>query len=233
MLILFDIDGTILLTKSAGVNAMRDAGRELFGEQFTIDGVEFSGRLDTLIWNDLTRINNVTNNAAEHDRFRAAYGRKLTERLTTTPTATLLPGVRQLVHELVDVDHATLGLLTGNYPETGRLKIQQAGLDPDLFRVAAWGIDGQSRRDLPPVAMSRLKQLTGRSVRGEEVVIIGDTPHDIDCAQAHGCRSIGVATGVFSVGDLEKAGADLAVATLDDTAELLRWLLETPAAVSK
>lgn len=233
MLILFDIDGTILLTKSAGVNAMRDAGRELFGEKFTIDGIEFSGRLDTLIWNDLTRINDIANSAAEHDRFRAIYGRKLNERLTTTPTAMLLPGVRQLVHELVDVDHATLGLLTGNYPETGRLKIQHAGLDPDLFRVAAWGIDGPTRRDLPPVAMARLKQLTGRSLRGDQVVIIGDTPHDIDCAQAHGCRSIGVATGIFSVGDLEKAGADLAVTTLEDTAELLRWMLETPTTISK
>ena len=233
MLILFDIDGTILLTKSAGVHAMRDAGRELFGEHFTIDGCEFSGRLDSLIWNDLTRINNVENSQAEHDRFRTTYGRHLTHRLTTNPTAMLLPGVKDLVHELVDVDHATVGLLTGNYPETGRLKIQQAGLDPDLFRVAAWGIDGQSRRSLPPVAMKRHEQLTGRVLRGEKVIIIGDTPHDIDCAKANGCRSIGVATGAFTLDDLQTSGADLAVETLADTQAMMRWMLQSNAPVSK
>ncbi len=233
MLILFDIDGTILLTKSAGVNAMQDAGRELFGEHFTIDGCEFSGRLDSLIWNDLTRINNVENSPEQHERFRATYGRHLTHRLTTNPTAMLLPGVKDLVHELVDVDHATIGLLTGNYPETGRLKIQQAGLDPDLFRVAAWGIDGQSRRSLPPVAMKRHEQLTGRNLRGDEVIIIGDTPHDIDCAKANGCRSIGVATGAFSLHNLQSSGADLAVETLSNTEALVRWMLEPTAAAGK
>jgi phosphoglycolate phosphatase-like HAD superfamily hydrolase len=232
MLILFDIDGTILITKSAGIHAMRDAGRELFGKHFTIDGVEFSGRLDSLIWKDLTRINNVDNSQVEHDRFRTAYGRHLTRRLTTNPTAMLLPGVKDLVHELVDVDHATVGLLTGNYPETGRLKIQQAGLDPDLFRVAAWGIDGQTRRCLPPVAMKRHEHLTGQVLRGDEVIIIGDTPHDIDCAKANDCRSIGVATGAFSLDELQQSGADLAVETLADTQAVLRWMFETPAAVS-
>ena len=233
MLILFDIDGTLLLTQGAGVQAMLDSGRELWGERFTIDGVEFSGRLDTLIWSDLTRINGLVNDDANHDRFRAAYGRHLAQRLQDNPTARLLPGVRDLVHEIIDVDHATLGLLTGNYPETGRLKIQSAGLDPDLFKVAAWGCDGKVRRDLTPLAMKRHHQLTGRQVRGEEVVVIGDTPHDVDCAKAHGCRSIGVATGMFSVADLDAAGADLAVETLADTAGVLRWMFESPVTVSE
>lgn len=226
MLILFDIDGTILLTQGAGVKAMADAGRELFGEHFTIDGVEFSGRLDTLIWNDLTRINNVLNSQEQHDRFRATYGRKLTERLQHNPTAKLLPGVRELVHAVLEIDHAMPGLLTGNYPETGRLKIRSAGLDPDVFKVNAWGCDAKLRRDLPPIAIEQHVRLTGRRLRGEEVVIIGDTPHDIDCAKAHGCRSIGVATGAFSVGHLRDAGADLAVENLAETQDLLRWMLQ-------
>jgi len=226
MLILFDIDGTILLTQGAGVKAMLDAGHELFGEQFTTDGVEFSGRLDTLIWADLTRINSVPNTDESHDLFRATYGRKLAERLQRNPTAKLLPGVRDIVHQIAEFDDATLGLLTGNYPETGRLKIKHAGLDPDLFKVNAWGCDGQARRDLPPVAMRQHREATGRNLRGEDVVIIGDTPHDIDCARAHGCRSIGVATGVFGVADLREAGADLAVENLAETRSLLRWMFQ-------
>jgi phosphoglycolate phosphatase-like HAD superfamily hydrolase len=224
MLILFDIDGTILLTQGAGVKAMADAGRELYGAHFTVDGVEFSGRLDTLIWHDLTRINNVSSSDAHHDRFRETYGRKLAERLQANPTAKLLPGVKELVHEIAALDHATLGLLTGNYPETGRFKIRSAGLDPEVFKVNAWGCDGRSRRDLPPLAMERHMKITGRRVGAEDVVIIGDTPHDIDCAHAHGCRALGVATGAFSVADLRSAGADLAVDNLSETPALLRWM---------
>ena len=72
MLILFDIDGTLLLTQRAGVNAMHDAGRELFGESFTIDGIEFAGRLDSLIWQDLVRNNSLKDGQAEHDLKTAA-----------------------------------------------------------------------------------------------------------------------------------------------------------------
>jgi len=233
MLVLFDIDGTILLTQGAGVSAMLDAGRDLYGQHFTTEGVEFSGRLDTLIWRDLTRINSVPNTDAEHDRFRAAYGSRLAQRLQSSPTAKLLPGVKPLVEQLIDIDHAAIGLLTGNYPETGRLKIRSAGLDPEVFKVNAWGCEGKTRRDLPPIAMRRHRDLIGRDIAAEDVVIIGDTPHDIDCAKAHGCRSIGVATGAFSVDDLNQSGADLAVASLADTEAVLRWMLQPAMPVSK
>lgn len=233
MLVLFDIDGTLLLTQRAGISAMRDAGRELFGEHFTIDGVEFAGRLDPLIWQDLVRINNLKDGQHEHDRFRATYGRHLEKRLSTSNTALLLPGVMELVSRLDDAEGVALGLLTGNYPETGRLKIKSAGLDPHVFTVAAWGIDGATRRDLPPVAMERHASRTGKRIESHMVVIVGDTPHDVDCARTHGCRSIGVATGVFGVGQLQSTGADLAVADLGQVDEVLAWMLQNESAILK
>jgi phosphoglycolate phosphatase-like HAD superfamily hydrolase len=233
MLILFDIDGTLLLTQRAGIGAMHDAGRELFGESFTIDGVEFAGRLDPLIWQDLVRLNSLIDGPAEHDRFRATYGKHLEKRLGTSNTALLLPGVKELVSRLGEIEHVTLGLLTGNYPETGRLKIRCAGIDPDVFVIAAWGIDGATRRDLPPVAMDRLASHAGRRFEGRNVVIIGDTPHDVDCAKAHGCRSIGVATGVFSVPQLQASGADIAVPDLGQVDEIVAWLLQDDSVVLK
>lgn len=225
MLILFDIDGTLLLTEGAGIAAMVDAGRELFGDHFTRDGVEFSGRLDSLIWADLAKRNRIDDHNGHHQSFRAAYGKHLSRRLQNAPTAVLLPGVKQLVDELADRDDLTIGLLTGNYPETGRLKIESAGLDPDVFTIAAWGCDGATRRDLPVVAMRRLHEHSGRTITGEHTVIIGDTPHDIDCAKHHGCRSIGVATGAFTVDVLQQCGADLAVETLADADMILNWML--------
>jgi phosphoglycolate phosphatase-like HAD superfamily hydrolase len=231
MLVLFDIDGTLLLTQRAGMNAMLDAGRELFGEQFTMDGIEFAGRLDCLIWQDLVRLNSLEDSQSQHDRFRATYGVHLHRRLETEKKALLLPGVAELVGKLADEPGVTIGLLTGNYPETGKMKIAAAGLNPDLFRVAAWGIDGRTRRDLPPVAMSRHAQLRGKRIDPERVVIIGDTPHDVDCASAHGCRSIGVATGVFTVEALQASGADLAVQDLSDNAAIMEWMLQADESV--
>jgi phosphoglycolate phosphatase-like HAD superfamily hydrolase len=212
---------------------MHDAGRELFGESFTIDGVEFAGRLDPLIWQDLVRLNSLIDGPAEHNRFRATYGRHLEIRLGSSNTALLLPGVKELVSRLGEIEHVTLGLLTGNYPETGKLKIRCAGLDPDVFVIAAWGIDGATRRDLPPVAMDRLASHAGRRFEGRNVVIIGDTPHDVDCAKAHGCRSIGVATGVFSVPQLQASGADIAVPDLGQVDEIVAWLLQDDSVVLK
>jgi phosphoglycolate phosphatase-like HAD superfamily hydrolase len=231
MLILFDIDGTLLLTQGAGIKAMHDAGRELYGEHFTVEGVEFSGRLDTLIWQDLSRINGAPDRQADHDAFRRAYGRHLGARLKRDQTAKLLPGVASLVHHVHETPGVTLGLLTGNYPETGRLKIQCAGLDPDLFVVAAWGCEGGCRRDLPPIAIERHGKRIGKPIATRDVVIIGDTPHDIDCAKAHGCRSIGVATGLFAVSQLRESGADLAVSDLSNTSLIYEWMMNATTAI--
>ncbi len=230
MLILFDIDGTILLTQGAGIAAMVDAGRELFGGHFTCEGVDFSGRLDTLIWDDLARINSINDHHKHHDRFRAGYGKHLRRRFENGNRATLLPGVAELVQALANRKDVTVGLLTGNYPETGRLKIETAGLDPEVFVVAAWGCDGKTRRDLTPVAMKQHSQRSGKQTDPTKVVVIGDTPHDVDCAKAHGCRAIGVATGLFSVETLQQSGADLAVADLSGTEQILEWMLGTKLA---
>jgi len=217
MLVLFDIDGTLLLTEGCGVASMTGAGRELFGPGFTFEGVEVSGRLDTLIWRDLCDRNGIAESAALHDRFRARYGQLLAENLSRDPLARALPGVGPLLQGLRQREDVVLGLLTGNYPETGRLKVAAAGIDPDQFIVSAWGVDGPSRRDLPPVAMRRHRELIGREIAPDRVVIIGDTPHDVDCARHNGCRVIAVGTGRFATAELRAVGADLAVETLEDT----------------
>jgi phosphoglycolate phosphatase-like HAD superfamily hydrolase len=226
MLILFDIDGTLLSSQRAGTRAMAQAARVLFGEDFSFDNVEIAGRLDPLIWADAARANGINDPEARHDDFRQAYVRVLNRHFKERPTARALPGVVALIDALRQRPGVTLGLLTGNYPESGTLKITAAGLALEHFAVAAWGHDGPSRRDLPPVAMARLARTHGRTVEPDEVVIIGDTRHDIDCAAANGCRSIGVATGTETLQALQEAGADLAVESLADTAMIVEWIFE-------
>lgn len=226
MLVLFDIDGTLLVTEQAGTLSMHAAARSLFGESLSFDGVEVAGRIDPLIWADMARANGIEDHAAHHDRFRAEYARTLARRLAERNTVRLLPGVRELIDALAGVDHVTLGLLTGNYQETGRLKIEAAGLDARAFTVTAWGSDAGSRRDLLPRALARYAARTGRVAEPDRVVVIGDTPHDVDCAQAHGCRSLAVATGPFTRETLAECEPDLIVDDLSRTDNLVAWICE-------
>ncbi len=226
MLVLFDIDGTLLLSQHAGAQCMHDATRELYGDAFTFDGVEIAGRIDPQIWHDVALANGIDNPHEHHDRFREVYTRHLARRLAGANTVRVLPGVTALLEALGAVEGLTRGLLTGNYPETARLKIEAAGLDPEIFEVAAWGCDGRSRRDLPGVAMDRHAAATGARIAPEEVVIIGDTPHDVDCARAHGCRSLAVATGPSSRDELVACEPDLLADDLSQTKEIISWILD-------
>jgi phosphoglycolate phosphatase-like HAD superfamily hydrolase len=72
--------------------------------------------------------------------------------------------------------------------------------------------------------MRRFAERTGGPIAGERVVIIGDTPHDVDCAHHSGARCLAVATGHFTEDQLREAGADLVVPTLADTEGLVRWI---------
>ena len=235
MLILFDIDGTLLVTQRAGTQSMLAAARELFGDQFTFtfDGIEIGGWLDPLIWDAVAKANGIEDPASHHDRFRATYLRHFQDRLARNPTVTALPGVTELIEALSQKADTCLGLLTGNYPEAGRMKIEAAGLDLDSFAVAVWGIDGANRRELPVVAMAQYATQTGQTIEPHDVVIIGDTLHDIDCARANGCRCLAVATGVCTAAELAAQEPDLLVDDLSDTSSILAWILKPVETVSE
>lgn len=227
-LVLFDIDATLLKTDGAGVAAMGDAGRHLYGEAFTTDGLDFAGRLDTLIFRDLCRMNGLDRTDAAEREFRAVYGRMLGPRLASSTLARALPGAKDLVNAVRYGRGHAMGLLTGNYRETGSMKLSTCGLEPTWFEVCAWGDDSPhdppAREHLPPVAMVRFREKYNRAVDPRRVTIIGDTPHDVRCAHMNGCRSIAVATGKFSVAELRDTGADCVVENLIDTNRILTML---------
>jgi phosphoglycolate phosphatase-like HAD superfamily hydrolase len=234
MLILFDIDGTLLRTEGAGIAAMADAGRELFGPELVADGIPIAGRLDPLIMGDMLARIGLEPTAARMAVFRSLYGQRLAQRLTPgCQGVRAMPGVIEIVSQLRAIpEQACLGLLTGNFSETAAMKLRACGLNPDHFGINAWGDDSGStpptRDDLPAVAMERYRAARGKPIAGERVVIIGDTPHDVRCAKAHGCRCLGVATGKSSVAELDSAGADWAVQDLAQTRRVLDWLMEIP-----
>lgn len=225
-LVLFDIDGTLLLSHGAGIVAMEKTGRRVVGRDFELSKLEFAGRLDPQIWADAARTVGVDPAADDdmHDRFRAEYGSILKRVLRDRP-AYALPGVKELIGRLRVRDDTVLGLVTGNYPETGRAKIASTGIDPDAFPVAAWGTDGAIRRELPPVAMAAYEARVGRAIDPGRVVVIGDTVHDVDCAKHNGCLAVAVATGpAFDLETLRGAGPDLLLEDLTDAEGFLTWL---------
>lgn len=234
MLILFDVDATLITTSRLGIAAMGEAGREQFGDAFDENTVEYAGRLDPLIIGDLLRAHGHAPTPEAIDRFRAGYRKHLARLLSERNTARTCPGVPELLDGLFAIESLAIGVLTGNYPETGRIKLGAAGIDTDRFHLHVWGCDSPhdppSRDHLPGVALERYKARYARDAARDRVWVVGDTPHDIACAKAHGCRSLGVATGMYAVEDLARAGADLAVRDLSDTREMLRWLTtEIPA----
>lgn len=147
-----------------------------------------------------------------------------------------LPGVMGLLERLESAQpRPVLGLLTGNFEETGRIKLAAAGINADRFAVRVWGDDSPhetpARDHLPPVGMSRASELMGREVAASEVTIVGDTVHDVACARAHGCRVLAVATGWTSADELHRAGADRVVEDLTGTDDVAGWLMKAEAAV--
>lgn len=229
MLIFFDIDATLIRTGGVGMKAMTDAGRGLFGSGFDqLDGVQFAGRLDPLILEDLLEANGQTPSPENIQAMRETYGNELRRRLEEPDIGLVLPGVFELIDALDEMEDTMLGLLTGNFEETGRMKLEACGIDLSRFVISVWGDesphDPPARDHLPEVGMARFEERIGRKVDPREVAIIGDTPHDVSCARANGCRSVGVATGMHSRADLILAGANLVLEDLSETEAIVGWL---------
>ncbi len=224
MLVLFDIDGTLLRTHGAGLTAMLATAHELHpGRTFNFAGISISGRLDTLIWRDLMASGGLDYAKTDHDAFRARYGIHLAAGFDSDSKSEALPGARDLVLALDQVVGCTLGLLTGNYEHTGRLKVERAGIETKPFVCNAWADDGNHRRELPPIAMARYQATIG-AIDPDCVFVIGDTPFDIDCAKANGCVAIAVATGAHPRAELAEHHPDLLVDDLSATEDLALWM---------
>lgn len=227
MLILFDIDLTLLTTNGAGMKALGDAGRDRFGPGFDESRTDYAGRLDPLIIADLLEANGVEPSEAHAAGMRAGYAQHLEHRLRERP-AKALPGTGALIDALAALDRMTLGVLTGNFEQTGRLKLASAGLERDEFTLNVWGDQSPhvppKREHLPAVAIERYREEVHPGFMPDEVVVIGDTVHDVSCALANGCRVLAVATGHATADDLERAGAHRVVSNLADTEGVMDWI---------
>lgn len=215
-LVLFDIDGT-LVTGGPAKEAFRKALFEVFGTAGPIETWEFSGKTDPQIARELLVEAAVGSEriAEGLPRLWERYLSEMEERLPERPTRAL-PGVVELLSRLATEGTVALGLLTGNVVEGARLKLGSAGLDGWLS-VGAFGSDHEERRELPPIAVRRAREHWGADFARKDVVVVGDTPRDVECGSAHGARTVAVATGRFEAERLSEVGADAVLEGFDET----------------
>ncbi|WP_432797100.1 HAD family hydrolase [Poriferisphaera sp. WC338] len=223
-LLLFDIDGTILDAKGAGGKAWSRTAKAQFGNDYCMRKVKFAGNIDAVIYREAAEHNGIDDHEEKHRHFKHAYLEVLAEELMQHDVQ-MCPGIDVLIRRLHEHasggDAIMLGLLTGNYGGGAALKLKRVGIDPDWFRVQAFGDEGQVRADLTARAMKMYTALTDEDAQPGRVIVIGDTPKDIECAKAHGCVSFAVATGPFDRDVLLEAGADVVVDDLQDPTPLL------------
>ncbi|MEM9915992.1 MAG: HAD family hydrolase [Planctomycetota bacterium] len=230
-MLLFDIDGTLVDTGGAGLKVLHDTAHELFDGQLSFEGIDTAGRLDPSLFDEAVARSGFDPADDAHDRLRDAYIDALGVALSR-PDQRLraLPGTLELMDELAqrveqrNGDGPVLGCLTGNYGGAAHVKLDATGFDPTVFTVTAFGDEAPTRPGLTELALQRYASQHGHTADPSRVVVIGDTPYDIDCAHAHGCVALGVATGRFSREQLEQAGADVVADDLSDASVVLDWV---------
>jgi phosphoglycolate phosphatase len=219
VLLLFDIDGTLLLRASAEhAVAVHEAIRAVWGVVAPAGArVEAAGRTDveiaraicTLAGVDAARVD------AGIDDFRIATAEAYARLAPRDLRAHVAPGIPDALAALAARPRARLALLTGNLEPVARLKLARAGLGGWFVPgQGAFGSDDEDRTRLPAIARRRAGDGPGAPYPRERTVVIGDTPRDIACARADGIRCVALATGPYGAADLR--GADVVLDSAHD-----------------
>lgn len=214
-LVLFDIDGTLILSGGAGEKAFAQVCEIEFGIPNGTANLNFAGRTDTSIIREFFNQFQIAPSPANFQRFLDHYVFRL-DHLLSQLRGTVLPGVHAMLRNLEALpEQPLLGLLTGNIRLGAQIKLTHYHLWT-CFRTGAFADDHEDRNQIAAVARDRGNQLLGRKLHGSEILVIGDTPRDVECANAIGARSIAVATGKFSREELLREKANWTVESLVD-----------------
>jgi phosphoglycolate phosphatase-like HAD superfamily hydrolase len=209
-LILFDIDGTLLITGGAAKRAFIRAVRETYGTIGRLETFPFDGKTDPQIIRIVLKEAGVPEEAIE-TKLRdclSLYVKYNEEELPKATKAVLYPGVRDVLELLSKDERITLGVLTGNVEQGAKQKLAMFDLNR-YFVFGVYASDSADRVELARLALKRAKEVTGQPFQPEETFIIGDTEFDISCARAVGAHAVAVATGNSGVERLGTFGPDL------------------------
>jgi len=219
IIVLWDIDGTLIRSGGAGKLAMESALRSAFGLTEIFDNVPYSGRTDVAIVGDLLLAHDLPATEENRAKLRDAYLQELPARLVSAG-GEILPGIPAILEGLQRSEDVVQGLLTGNVRRGARVKLEHFGIW-DFFGHGGFGDLHTDRNDVAREAIQATSEHLGRPANGSEIWVVGDTPHDISCARAIGGRVLAVATGWHPIAELEACHPDALFADLADTGRVM------------
>lgn len=224
-LLLFDIDGTLLDTGGAGGSALLDSAEKILKvKREALPPLDLAGATDLGVIRTLFADAQVAQQPDTVAAFCEAYFGFLEARLSGPKfQGRLLPGVTKALEILAQDDRFVLGLLTGNFRRGAEIKLDRFGLRAS-FLEGAFGDDAEDRNLLGPIAVARLSAACGHQFLPQEVIVIGDTPKDVACAEALGARCVAVATGKFSLAALQAYESWQVLEDLSDTEQFIDLL---------
>jgi phosphoglycolate phosphatase len=211
--VLFDIDGTILVTGGAGGVAWQRAFQELHGVDADIAEHTDAGMTDPEIAAIVFR-QVIGREGAQEERSKAigCYLKHLPEAVAESPGYRVMPGIEELLPRLIETG-VLLGLVTGNIEAAAHIKLARAHLNR-FFSFGGYGSDSANRTKLTEAALSRGALVSGGTLAGGACIAVGDTPRDVAAGHGAGIAVVGVATGDYSLEHLREAGADYALSSV-------------------
>jgi phosphoglycolate phosphatase-like HAD superfamily hydrolase len=212
-LVLFDIDGTLVHTGGAGIKAFGRAFGDEFNATSGLERLKFAGRTDVSLVREFFGYHHIAATPENFQRFFERYVFWLDHILAHNQTE-ICPGVWEFIRTLQSLTRPpVLGLLTGNIRLGAEIKLRHFGLW-DVFETGGFADDHEDRDQIAVAAHQRAGRALQRDLRGEEILVIGDTPFDIRCGRAIGAIVLAVATGGATLAELKQHQPDWAVENL-------------------
>ncbi len=219
--LLFDIDGTLIVSGGAGSRALEQAFVELTGIERALNGVRLDGATDLAIVREALEHGGQKVTPELMEQLVSRYTALLPGELARADGYRLLEGVEALLEKLA-AELRVFGLCTGNVREGARAKLAHGGVWEHFTRTfeGGFGSDGEIRSDIVRAALRRAEAHRGRALKPMEALVIGDTPRDVTAAHEVGVPVLAVATGRYTAAQLREAGADMVVDSLAEPAAL-------------
>jgi len=213
--ILFDIDGTLLTTGGAGAAAWSKAFVEVHGVPVDIERTTESGMTDSEVAAvSLRSILSREPNTDDIEEVRKVYLENLPDAVARSQRYRLSPGIVKCLERLSTAGYL-LGLTTGNIEPAGRIKLERGDLNR-FFSFGGFGSDSNVRSELTLRGVERGIEASRGQFSIDDFISVGDTPRDVEAGHAIGIRVVGVATGHFPANELESAGADWVLETVEN-----------------
>jgi phosphoglycolate phosphatase-like HAD superfamily hydrolase len=212
--VLFDVDGTLISSGGAGAASWRMAFDDLYGVPADIGKYTDAGMTEPEVASlTFRKVLGRDPTAQELARLMSTRMRHLPQTVAESKAFRVLPGVRATLDRLHAAGYL-LGVTTGGVEEAAHIKLARGHLD-HYFSFGGFGSDSSDRIELTRRALARASALLGRPLDPRHVLVVGDTPHDVEAAHGVGAVAVGVATGHFSVEELRAAGADYVLSSLE------------------